>query len=296
MPELQSPDELSIDGILAALAVFHGKYKRAEVTAAVARMEEVVPKLIEILEGVLAQPMKFAEDETYYGHIYALMLLGHFREPRAHRTIIALSSLPSDLPYGLFGDIITENLPVILVRTCDGSFEAIKDLVQNTRADDYCRGAAAKAITYGVVDGIVSREEALSFLSGLFNEGAADVSGSFYSIIASSIHDLCPEGLMEKIEGWYARGFIHPGYIGLENFRRAFSRGKEKCLSDLGAELEERSLDDIHGSMSWWACFHENHQPLPLRTVERKASKDKNKKARRKIAEASRKKNRQKKR
>jgi hypothetical protein len=36
MPELQSLNQISIDGILGALAVFDGKYKRAEVNAAIA--------------------------------------------------------------------------------------------------------------------------------------------------------------------------------------------------------------------------------------------------------------------
>lgn len=33
----------------------------------------------EILENVLADPAKYAEDEMLYDHIYAVMLLGHFK-------------------------------------------------------------------------------------------------------------------------------------------------------------------------------------------------------------------------
>ena len=296
MPELQSPSQMSIDEILKSLAVFDGKYKRAEVDAAIANREEITPRLIEVLEGVLANPEKFAEDEIYFAHVYALMLLGHFREAKAHRTIIALSSLPGDLSYRLFGDSITEDLPIILLRTCNGSIEAIKGLVQDKGADDYCRGAGGKAITYGVVEGIVSREEALSLLGGMLEESATEVHGVFYDMIAVSIHDLCPEGLMDRIEAAYAKGFINPGYIEFESFREAVSRGKEKCLLDLRAEMEDRSLDDIHGSMSWWACFHERDEPIGVRPIESKAPKGKDKKVRRRIAAASRKKNRQKKR
>lgn len=296
MSDLQSPDPLSINGILAALTVFDGKYKRAEVNAAIANREEIVPRLIEILEGVLANPEEVAEDETYFGHTYALMLLGHFREPRAHRVIVALSSLHGDLAYRLFGDIITEDLAVILLRTCNGSFEAIKGLVQDTAADDYCRGAAAGAITYGVVEGIVPREEALSFLGRLLEEGMADVSGAFYDMIACCILDLYPEELMERIEAAYANDFIHSGHVDFDSFRRSLAKGKERCLLDLRTELEQRSLDDIHKSMSWWACFQErDQQSISPRPTDRKVSKDKSKKARRKIAKASRKRNRKKK-
>ncbi|NWF53958.1 MAG: DUF1186 domain-containing protein [Syntrophaceae bacterium] len=296
MPEVQSPGQLSIDEILESLAVFDGKYKRAEVDAAIANREEITPKLIEVLEGVLANPEKIAEDETYIGHVYALMLLGHFREPRAHRTLIALSRLGGDLPYRLFGDSITEDLAIILLRTCNGSIEAIKGLVQDKGADDYCRGAGARAITYGVIEGIVPREEALSFLGGLLEASDAEVPGVFYDMIASCLQRLCPEELMDKIEAAYAEGLIDPGYIDLEDFRQALSRGKEKCLLDLRAEMEERSLDDIHGSMSWWACFDERDEPVEVRPVEGKVPKGKSKRVKSKIAAASRKKNRKKKR
>jgi hypothetical protein len=151
------------------------------------------------------------------------MLLGHFREPKAHRMIVGLSSLHEDLPYRLFGDSITEDLAMILLQTCNGSIEAIKGLVQGKSAGDYCRGAGAKAITYGVAEGIVPREETLSFLGGLLEERAARVPGVFGDMITSCIHDIYPEELMDKIEAAYAEGFINPGYIDLESFREALS-------------------------------------------------------------------------
>jgi hypothetical protein len=295
MPELESATLLSVDDILAALAVFDGKYKRAEVDAAIAHREEIIPRLVEVLEGVLANPEKVAGDETAFGHTYALMLLGHFRESKAHRTIIALASLPSDLPDRLFGDSITEDLPVILLRTCNGSFEAIKDLVQDRGADDYSRGAGVQAIAYGVAEGTLPREEALSFLGGLLKEGWADPSGLFYNQIAACIEDLYPEELMDSIEAAYAQGLIDPAYITPENFKETLARGKEKCLLDLKAALEERSMDDVHKGMSWWACFQEKYEPMPPSFNERNAPKDKDKKRKRKLAKASRKKNRRKK-
>ncbi|RLB78142.1 MAG: hypothetical protein DRH24_14955 [Deltaproteobacteria bacterium] len=41
------------------------------------------------------------------------MLLGHFREHRAHKVIVDLFSLPNNIPHELFGDITTGDLPVI---------------------------------------------------------------------------------------------------------------------------------------------------------------------------------------
>jgi hypothetical protein len=296
MPSPEDRDQLSIDEIIASFEVFDGKYKREEVEAAIDHKDEIVPRLLAILENVLANPEEFAEDENYSGHTYALMLLGHLREPKAHPIIVGLCGLPGDLPYRLFGDLITEDMPVVLLRTCDGSVEAIKGLVCNKNADDYCRGSAAEAIMYGVAEGIVTREEALSFLGGLFEGDAANASGAFYDMVACCIHDLYPDELMGTIEEAYRKGYIHSGYIGLDDFQRAISRGKEQCLLDLQGELERRSLDDLHESMSWWACFEENPQDLtPAGAIGGKPSDAERKKARRKVTKASRKKNRKRK-
>jgi len=82
--------------------------------------------------------------------------------------------------------------------------------------------------------------------------------------------------------------------------------GKEKCLEKVKVDLERQSLDDIHASMSWWACFKKESKAFPSSTgfendyypdysgqPSRKSLKNKKKakKKKRKQAKASRKKN-----
>jgi hypothetical protein len=71
-----------ITEILGAFKVFDGNYKREQVDAAIELKEEITPFLIEILENVLTDPGKYIENDDRYDHIYALMLLGHFREKK----------------------------------------------------------------------------------------------------------------------------------------------------------------------------------------------------------------------
>jgi hypothetical protein len=105
---------------------------------------------------------------------------------------------------------------------------------------------------------------------------------------------------MDTIQEAYESGLISPGIIGYEEFEDALRDGKEKCLSKLKVDLEYRSLDNIHGSMSWWACFkQENELPITsvvdsFATIDRTKKKSDKKKAKkkRKKAKASKKKNR----
>jgi len=67
------------------------------------------------------------------------------------------------------------------------------------------------------------------------------------------------------MENSYDNELIFSGMIRYADFKNALADGKEKCLERLKIDLERQSLDDIHDSMSWWACFKEDPQfdPAP---------------------------------
>ena len=81
------------------------------VDAAIALKDEITPHLIGVLEKLLANPNDYIANPDHYGHIYAVILLGYFGEPRAHEVIVDVFSLPGRVSNDLFGDIITEYLP-----------------------------------------------------------------------------------------------------------------------------------------------------------------------------------------
>ena len=296
-----------ITEILEAFKIFDGIYKREQVDAAIELKEEITPHLIEILENALADPDPYIQNENLYDHIYAWMLLGHFREPKAHNVIIDLFSLPDKIPHELFGDLATSELPTILLRTCPGSIERIKSMALNKDADVYVRISALNAMAYAVIEGIASREEVISFFGRLFTGNEADEISDFWSLLANFVCDLYPEELMDTIKKAYDDDLIFSGIIRYEDFKKALADGKEKCLERLKADLERNSLDDIHDSMSWWACFNEESQsyaapdsfkedkrPTNLDQSKPKFKKKKNKakKKKRKQAKTSKRKNR----
>jgi len=87
---------------------------------------------------------------------------------------------------------------------------------------------------------------------------------------------------MEAIKGAFDEGLIDSTMIGLQNFESALEQGKEAFLEKRRVEEQEKSLDDIYGSMSWWACFdQENDSPRissSPRPKPKKAKPDKKKK------------------
>ena len=277
------------------------KYRRNEIDEALSRREEVIPFFMDILKKVFENPEKFIEDEKYLGHMYALMLLGYFKEKSAHDIILKLFNLPGNIPYELFGDITTENLPAILLNTSGGCFDGIKELALNTKADEYCRGSALKAMMYGVVNGSISREEVLTFYRGILENRNSEPRSDFFNELASCVCDLFPQELMDIIKECYEDDYIDPWYIDMHSFDNALSAGEEKCLEKIKRDAEHSFPEDIHSAMSWWACFEENQSnewavgDYNTGNVFYNADSQKKKKKKRKISKASKKKNRKKK-
>jgi hypothetical protein len=106
-------------------------------------------------------------------------------------------------------------------------------------------------MAYAVVESIASREEIISFFGTLFTGDETDEISDFWSLLANFVCDLYPEEIMDTIKRAYDDDLIASGMIRYEDFKKALKDGKEKCLERLKTDLERRSLDDIHDSMSW---------------------------------------------
>jgi uncharacterized protein DUF1186 len=150
----------------------------------------------------------------------------------------------------------------------------------------------------------VSREDVVTFFGTLFTGQETDAVSDFWGLMAIIVCNLYPEEIIEIIKQAYDDELIMPGMISYSEFEDALKLGKNKCLERLKIDLERHSLDDIHGSMSWWACFNEESKTFSSSTDlkddfypsdnEQTSSKSqkKAKKKKRKQAKASKKKNR----
>ena len=256
-------NDMKIPEILGAFEILDGTYKRDQVNAALEHREEITPHFIDVLEIILADPVMYIEDEEYFAHVYAVILLGYFREPSAHRTIVDLFALPRDMPEQLFGDITTENLPSILSRTCGDSIELIKSLATNRDSDVACRASALRAMVYSAVEDVAPREEVLDFFGSLFTGDEADPGSDFWNLLAGCVNDLYPRELMNVIEKAYDDQLISPRSIGRSNFKNTMRAGQARARRRVREEMSRRAPDNIHDWMSWWACFQQGQPSSP---------------------------------
>lgn len=269
-------------------------YKRQEVEEALTLREEITPRLIRILDEVAADPLRYAREE-HNAHVYAVALLAHFQEPAALLPIIRAFCLPDELLDILWGDMVTETLPALLVQTGNGRLDTLKELILDRQAPEYVRGGAVEALTYAVARGMAGREEVIAFLSGLFTGTEAEEDSYFWGSVACAISDLHPGEAMPVLRQAVADGLVPPDYVGLEDIERDLIRDREVVLAELRLMMERRVPQDVHDYLSWFASFQEKASlPRPPGNSADKARQrqKKSNRAKAKLVKKARKKNR----
>jgi hypothetical protein len=254
---------MEIDEILEKFKWFDGKFEQEAVEAAIARKEEVTPKLLRILEEI-ADPTRAAEIDAkgeYMAHLYAMYLLAQFRETRAYPLMLRIALLPGDLLESFFGDCVTESFGQVFASVCDGNLEGIQSIIENPAVDEWVRGAALGGLVTLAVEGIKSREEVLNYFAELFHGKLADKNDIVWSELVGYSTDLYAPELLGEVEKAYQQDLVDSSVIGLDDVRRDLARGKAWALDKLAADSHRHLVSDTVKEMSWWACFHEEELP-----------------------------------
>lgn len=280
-----------IEELLADLDFWTGRAKTELVAEAIERWGEIVPHLLAHIEMVITDPDRYL-DEDHDLLPYALLLLAHFREQRAHPLMLSLFALSGDVLHELLGDIMTTVLPAFLLRTGGGSLDGVKELVRNRSADQFVRWAAMETLCLAVAAGIADREETIDFLAGLLT-GEEDAPGSYYwTGVANSLCDLYPDEVMDIVRKAYEDGLIIPGTITLEDFDHALALGLEDSLIHVRRELAWRVPDDIEQLLALCEDLGDGSVAIP-RSIPKDNKKAKiQRKKKKKMAKASKRKNR----
>ncbi len=255
---------MDVQEILSCLQRNEGRFAREAVREAIARRDEIIPPLLEVLEAVARDPQSFASDQDRMIHIYAMYLLAQFREARAYPLLVQIFSAPGELPFNLAGDVVTEDLSSILASVSDGDISGMTSLVENEQANEFVRSAALKGLVTLVACGKRSRDEVMTYLRRLFDILKRTPS-NVWNELASACADLFPEEVVEELRLAYEDELVEPGYIRWKEIDRALAAGKEAAMRTLKERY--RLIDNVEAEMGWWACFEENKRKWDLPKV-----------------------------
>lgn len=258
-----------MEELLKSIRYSEGRFHKHEIEALIEQKDEAIPRLIQILEEVLADPDAVIAEPTRMDHMYSVYLLAQFKAEEALSVIVGLFSLPPDKPYELFGDTITEDAGRILASVYDGDTGQIKALLENPKVDEYVRVQAAAALKILVFQGRLNREDVLNYYQKLLAGGLSDKHDFVLAGIVRSARDLYPEEIYPAIEKAYEDDLIDTVSIRLETVKKVLAADKDAFLAEEAKDRFHQYIGDAVKELSGWACFHKDYEVIEKEMLER---------------------------
>ena len=246
-----------------------GKFPRAAVEAAIEQRDAIAPELLRILEEVTREPEKYASDDRYMAHFYAMYLLAQFRDSRAYPLVVCIAQFPSDLLEELCGDFVTATLGQVLASVCGGDLKGIQSIIQNEQADEWARGAGLSALVTLVNVGDKSRDEIVGYFELLFRGDLERQPSFVWDALVGSACDLWPEELFPYIEQAWEEDLTDDMCMDMDDFQTELARGKEAAFADLATKPYHRLIGDTVKEFGSWACFQPQKARIDKRLTTR---------------------------
>lgn len=243
--------------LLEKIKYANGKFPKEQIRQIINRKEEFIPELIEILKSAKNNYNEILEKPNYFLHIYAGYLLAQFNEEQSFPLIMDLISLPNEIIFQIFGDVITEDLHRILASICKGNVEPVKELLENENINEYVRVAAIKTFSVLWVEGIISKDEIINYYRSLFKGKLKRESSVVWGSLVSNCCEVCPDELYEEIKEAYNDNLIETFYISLKEVEKNLNIEDDERILRLKTRGYQFIRDTVK-DLEYWPCFQQN--------------------------------------
>ena len=233
-------------------------YPREVLTEIQARLPEMVPSLLAVLENALASPGNYEgteSDSLCLLPTFASYFLAEAREKAAFPILIALLSLPVDEVELVFGDLITGGLHNILASVFDGREQLLRNLVENAEAYEFARSCGLGTCLCLLNHGLVSFEAVSGYFTELMRGRLEDDDQTVWSNLVYYCGDLGLAHLIPDIHAAYDCGKCDTFFTTEESVVHYAGHGGHSRWRGKAGDL---IMDTIALTESW-ACF----RPLP---------------------------------
>lgn len=242
---------------------FQRPFPSAAVVLAERHRELVAPWLIRVLEDVARDP-SVAADAEYVLHHFAMVLLGHWRDTRAYRPLLALARLPYDTVDELFGDLLFETYNRALASVCDGDMTPLREIVEDDARSAWVRMTLVDAWALRVIEGDAPAgplEDCLLAIGSrtamrLRQHPEIDDDKLLIGSVADAVADIASERLRATVLGWFADQLIDPKQMDLAWFETEMATPLDRRREDQRSRGRSY-LRDPETEIGWWSWYHE---------------------------------------
>lgn len=263
---------MDIEHIMEALtSLKEGEFPYRAVEAAVARREEVIPKLLDTLTRTIENAEQLCDNENFNGHMYALYLLAQFGEPSAYRPVVELFSLPIEIVDGLTGDFVADELPRVLAGVSGGDMSLIQGLIENQQRDEFVRTAGVRALAIMALHYKVHRAHVMEYYATLYREKLERVPSVIWDELIRCATVLCPEELKEDIERADNEDLMAFDDVEWDEVEEALHMGPAETMERAREDASYSLIEDTVKEMEWWPIFKppEKRSRKELNTTEK---------------------------
>lgn len=242
-----------VEAVLKDLDCNPGYFPRETLEKAVALRERITPYLLDILRETVRHPEKRAEEDDYFAPIFALMLLGQFREPKAYPLVLKLLRLPEETLEALVGDSFTEDVDRVLAAVCTDDRAPLIALVEDRAVPTLCRSVALSAIPFLVSADRLPRDEAVRIFQRLFTRLERSKSAPWGELVSCCL-DIHPGEVIGDVRRVFEEGLVDPSYVGADEVEEALAVSPADAIAAM--KRDSRSPDvNVLADMKDWECF-----------------------------------------
>ncbi|MCD4708007.1 MAG: DUF1186 domain-containing protein [Candidatus Sabulitectum sp.] len=207
---------MEISDIIDELSVDDGYCPSEAIRDALERKEEITPILLESLENVIENTAELLKHPNSL-QFFAMYILAKFRETKAYPLIIQMCYLPESVLKTLIKEIVEEDLFRILASVCDGNFDPIKGIIEDSLVPELHRSAALQSLYILALENTIAKSELVAYMGELYKgklernpsvvwNDLANMSGVFQTIsLTDEIRKAYKENLIDSSVIEFAR-------------------------------------------------------------------------------------------
>ncbi|MBP6985300.1 MAG: DUF1186 domain-containing protein [Alphaproteobacteria bacterium] len=203
-------------------------YPYAAVQATIAQQESMTPVLLQFLRDAIDMGAEI--DIEDFSHIHALFILSQLREKKAFPLIIDMACLPTEDVKALIDDFICDDLARFLASTYNGDFNLLKKLIEDEKADAWCRNAGLICLRILVQEKILERAPIVAYLGELLNKLPHNDIIMITNTILAAV-DLYPLELKDTIKTLFEKDLVDTFMVHMDDVEDALALSQEECIT-----------------------------------------------------------------
>lgn len=231
-----------------------------------------IPRLIAVIKEAVRLG-KQGEAREGGAHDFALYLLTEFRATEALPAILELLSLQEPMLDRLLGDTLTELTHRMLAVLAADQADLIESLLASPHLNEYVRWEAGQALVQLVVDGRISRREAVERLTRQLRTAvqSRDIWGT--TIAVNELGELNPLELQEEIKAAFDAELVDESMTDWKYFAdHLFYPQQPGDCPELGRHKQSEMSDTVE-EMRGWYCFSDKARQERERWEAREAER-----------------------